>query len=257
MRYFSKKSWVYLSIVLLGAVSCSSTPKKTVSTEEHARLLVNIANAQFQEGDPTGALQVLEQAEAENPKIPDLYHTRALCYFAKKDYPQAIASVKKALALRPDYPDAQTTLGKFYLDTGRYADAKAILAAPAKNALYRDSFKAWTNLGIISYREGEIVEAEKQFTHAIDQAPAQACIAYYYRGHIGLKKGQLQQAIRDYDQATKRICGGFSDAHLALGIAYESAKQYEKARKKYLETSQKFAGTEVADRAMNNLKRIP
>jgi len=257
MGTFSKKSWAYLFLLLALAAGCSSAPKKNISPQEHARLLVNIANAQFLEGDPTGALQVLEQAESEDAKIPELHHTRALCFYAKKDYPQALASVKKALALRPDYADAQTTLGKFYLDTGRYAEAKATLITPAKNALYRDSFKAWTNLGIISYRQNDIIEAEKQFTNAIDQAPAQACIAYYYRGHIGLKTGKVNQAIRDYDQATKRVCGGFSDAHLALGIAYESAKQYEKARKKYLDTSQRFPNSEVAERAMTNLKRIP
>jgi hypothetical protein len=53
------------------------------------------------------------------------------------------------------------------------------------------------------------------------------------------------------------MCGSFSDAHLALAMAYERSGQYELARKKYLEIQQIFGNTEVADRAIERLKDIP
>ena len=130
-------------------------------------------------------------------------------------------------------------------------------SAAARNPLYRDSYKAETNLGIIEYREGNFAKAAEHFGRAADQSPNEACIAHYYRGHLALKDNRFKDAIRDYDRATRRLCGSFSEAQLGLGIAYKRNGDFDKARRKFLEIQRNFPDTKVAEQANQHLRAIP
>jgi Tfp pilus assembly protein PilF len=237
---------------------CASTPqKKELSHQERARLLLQVANGALLEGDPTGALRTLLDAEKEDPDMTEIHHSEALAYFAKNNLPEALKEAQIAVKLAPDYPDANNTLGKILVDSGRFNEAVAPLTKAAENSLYRDSYKAWTNLGILYYRKGDVAKAGNYFQKAIDNSRDEACIAYYYRGHLSLREGNYAEAIRDYQTATKRVCGGFADAHLAIAITYERTKQYDLARRGFLAIEQRFPNTKAADQAMNYLKNLP
>ena len=84
-----------------------------------------------------------------------------------------------------------------------------------------------------------------------------SCVAYYYRGHLNLRENRFKEASRDYEHATQKFCAGFADAHFALGVAYLRNKQYDLARKKFLEIKQRYPNTEMADQAMDRLRYIP
>ena len=244
-----------LALVFWGCAS--SGGKKTYTGTERARMFVEIANAALIEGDAIGALQNLARAEAEDSKLPEIYHSKALAYFAKNELKTAIIEVKKALKFFPEYPDANNTYGKFLIDQGNYEAAVQPLTIAAANPLYRDAFKAYTNLGILYYRRGDYNRALVNIDKAIRSAPNSACIAYYYRGHIQLRESRLNEAISSYDQATKKYCVSFVDAHLALGIAYEKNRQYDKARRKFIEIQQRYPDTEIATQAISHLRYLP
>lgn len=260
MKLFLKSS----SLVVFGLVGvlflggCASTSKSgSLSRADRARLLIEVANGAILEGDPTGALGNLVEAEALDPSLPELHHSRALAFYMKKDLGAAMASARKAVALRPEYADANSTLGKILLDRGALREAEAFLQKAARDPLYRDAYKARTNLGILYYRNGETTLAETQFNLAIEQEPINACVAYYYRGEIQSKGSKFLEAIRDYEKATQRFCGAYGEAHLALAKAYASSKQYQKARKKLLEVRDVFSNTPIADQAMDQLRYLP
>ena len=101
------------------------------------------------------------------------------------------------------------------------------------------------------------MHAETDLNHAIQDAPTQACIAYYYRGNIRLKKSQMNEAISDYAQATKKLCARFEEAHLALGLAYQQNQQYDLARKTFLEIEKRYPNTQIAERAIDQLRYLP
>jgi len=249
--------------LLLGLVlftGCASSPqqdKKEYTHEEKARLLVGIANGALAENDPTGALQTLLKAEAEDSNLPELYHSRALAYFAKHDLDAAIRSCKKALELNPQYADANTTMGKLLIDKGQLAEAERHLNIAAQNPLFRESYKAWTNLGILKYRQNQISQAEVYLNRAVQEAPDLACIAYYYRGHIRLKESKLAEAVKDYSKATQKRCAQFGDAHLALGMAYQKNHQYGLARKTFLDIEKRYPDTKLAEQALDQLRYLP
>jgi len=247
---------IAIGLSLLSA--CSSAPAQRERTdEEKARLLLDIANGALVENDPTGALQHLLAAEKLDPKIPELYHSKALAYFGKHDLNSAIEAARYAVKLNPGYSIAQNTLGKLLMDAGRQDEAVPFLQTAAKDPINREAFKALTNLGIISYRKSELDRARDYFDQAVLASPTSACIAYYYRGHVWLKKSDFRKAITDYESATRRFCGNFADAHLALGIAFQQAKQYQQARKKFVDIQNRYPNTNLANQAMDYLKYLP
>ncbi len=246
-------------VVFIGCAQMMGTSggHKPLSATERARLLVEVANGSLVEGDSTGALQSLAQAESYDPKLPELHHTRALAYYAKKDLKRAIEEAKKAVDLYPTYSEANNTLGKIYLDLGRYNEAEPPLIQASHDTLYRDAYKAYTNLGILYYRKENYKKSEESLNHAVTEFQKGACVAYYYLGHISLIENKYGDAEKNYSLATKKFCAGFAEAHLALGLIYEKNKEYEKARKKFIEIKRNFSDTKYADQAMDQLKYIP
>jgi Flp pilus assembly protein TadD len=178
-------------------------------------------------------------------------------YLKKHDLKKAIQSAQRAVELTPDYPEANNTLGKLLMEDGRLAEARVPLERAAQNALSREAYKAWTNLGIIRYRLGDLAGAQKLMDRAIEEAPVVSCVAYFYRGQIKLQNNQLSSAILDYDRATRKVCASFSDAYLALGMAYEQNKQYELARKVFLDVEKRFPNTKIAEQAMDRVRFLP
>lgn len=259
-KVLTKTRWALfvLSLFVLGGLGCAATgKKKTPSKEERAQILVQLAFGTLTDGDPTGALQKLKEAEALDDESSDLYHVRALAYYFKKDFENAISASQKAIQLKPDFSGAKTTLGVILLETGRMNEAIGHLTEAANDGLNREAFKALTALGIIQYKNLNFEKSQEFMTRAINADPVSSCKAYYYRGHIHLKDGNLSKALKDYDHATKMVCGGFADAYLAKGIAYERSKNYEEAKKVFLMVHQRFPKTEIAEQAMTHYRGLP
>ena len=220
-------------------------------------MLMEIANGSIAEGDGATALQYLSQAEQLEPNMPELHHSKALA-FHLRNYPDlAIESARKSVQIYPRYMEANNTLGKLLLDAGKYSEAEAPLLVAANEPLNHDAYKSLTNLGILYYRTGEEDKALKSLDRAIVEAPMQACVAHYYRGHLSLKRALFQDAVQHYEKATQKFCVSFTDAHIALGIAFERNGQYNQARKKFLEIRQNFPNTKIAEQATERLKHLP
>lgn len=85
-------------------------------------------------------------------------------YFHKKEYPSAVAYLKKAIELKPDYPFARHWLGKTLLAQGNPQQAiqsleKAIDQAPQNPAIYFD-------LGMAYKTAGQQEKARQAFSRA-------------------------------------------------------------------------------------------
>ncbi len=262
LRVTSVSTTVGFFVLVLGAAfalgGCAHTsPKKELTKTERARIYVEMANGLLDEGDPTSALENLFRAEAEDPKLPEIHHSKALVFFARKNYLEALKEAEKAVELAPNYSVAQGTLGKLLLDQGRLDEAVSHLNVAAADPVNREMFKPLSLLGVIYYKKNDFQKASEFFTRAIDSSPTSACIAYYYRGHLHLRDSQFDEAIRDYGQASTRFCAGFAEAQLAIGIAFEESKRFDQARKKFLEVEQRYPNSRSADQAMKRLRTLP
>lgn len=245
-----------LAVFGLSLLGCASGSKK-LSATERAHLHIEAAAAALNENDPTGALQSLDRAAKEDSTVPELYYIRALSYYRKSDLGRAMADVKKAIELKPDYSEANNTYGKFLMDAGKAEESLPYLQKAADDPLYRESFKPLTLLGILHYRRDQLDRARVFFERAVSSDSVRTCLAHYYLGHVALKQNKLKDAIQSYDSATRKFCVSFTDAHLALGIAYERNRDYDRARAKFLEIKQRYPETPVAAQAMERLRGLP
>lgn len=246
-----------LALTSYGLSGCTSAPKSNLSAKEKSLMLIQVAAGAINEGDPTGALTVLFEAEELGNHSPELHHLKSLAFFFKKDLVTALKEARIAVKLNPNFAEANNTLGKLLLDLGNYSEAEKYLKNAAENPLYRDAYRAQTNLGMLHYKKGEFATAEKFFNDAIDSNPTLACVSYYYRGQIKINDAKFESALRDFDRATEKYCGSFEEAHFAIGMAYSKSKQFAKARKKFVEIRTLFPDTPTAEKAMEQLRFLP
>jgi len=161
--------------------------------------------------------------------------------------------------LRPDVGDARVR-NAYDL----YAKASALDEDPATQPeaerLYKKAIEldpqlaiAYTNLGNILFRRGDIPGAEKLYRRAIDKDDKQP-EAHYNLGYVMLDRGQPRVAAAHFERAILRD-PRFADAHFNLAMAYEQIAEREKARahwKKYLELEPKGTWAEIARKHLHS-----
>jgi Tfp pilus assembly protein PilF len=253
--------FTFLLFAGLGVVSaCATQPETRPSKQEnHVAAVLDAGVAALGAGDLTGALSYVLEAEKIVSERSDIEHLKALIYAARGERDTAIEYARRAVMLDPKSSMASNTYGKLLIDDDRGKEGAPYLRQAAHDPLNREAYKAWTSLGIYEYHQADFARASDDLDHAIEASPMNACIAYYYRGHIHLSQGELKDAIRDYDSSTRKFCADFADGHLALGIACERDKQYDRARRVFLETREQFkdGNPTVAEQATNHLKTLP
>ena len=94
----------------------------------HPVALVYLGAARCAGGDPAGALAVLEPLAAARPGWAPAHHHLALALAAEGRRDEAIASLRRAVALQPDFADAWRALGDRLIEAGDAAGADAAYA---------------------------------------------------------------------------------------------------------------------------------
>jgi Flp pilus assembly protein TadD len=122
--------------------------------------------------DSTRMLQALQHVLAESPGHPDALRLQAIALQLSGRNDEAIATIGKALAVRPDDAVLLNTLGGVLSEMGR-GDA-ALAAFRRACELQPDLASAWCNLGMVLQSRGMIEEARSAFTRALDSEPRHA-----------------------------------------------------------------------------------
>jgi Tfp pilus assembly protein PilF len=257
MAKHSPRFSLLLALILFSVSGCASLRSSSEDSKAEAAKWVGLAEASLGDNDPVGALEALQKAEQIEPEMASVHHVRALAYLAKSDLSSALASIRRARELDPRDSVVATTMGKILMDANRFSEAEQVLLPAARDPLYRGAFRARTNLGILNLRRGDLPAARLHLDRAIQESPEQACVAYHFRGQVSIKQGRLREAIRDLERSTQRLCAGYAEAELLLGSTLVSDRQYDRARKQFLEIRQRFPGTQWAESAMDRLRGLP
>lgn len=80
------------------------------------------------------------------------------------------------------------------MEQGKLSLAVPWFQEAATDLRYRESYKAWTNLGLLWGQQKKFKKAEEAFQKAIQEAPRQAIQAYYHLGKYFLEKGETEKA---------------------------------------------------------------
>lgn len=167
---------------------------------QHAMAKHNLAaiskGKTFQEMDS----KLLDEAIAENPKLPYTYAERAYVNFKKGEYSKALADYDQAIALdktEPEYFLNRGLIKEKLKDTqGAYSDYTTAIR------LKNNFDMAWLNRGNLLAKLGKLNEALEDYTVAITHSPDYGS-AYFNRAMVynRIKQGDL--ACKDMHTAER------------------------------------------------------
>jgi eukaryotic-like serine/threonine-protein kinase len=167
------------------------------------------------------ALAAAQQAQQLNEKLPEVHSALGAVYSTTGKYTEAIAELKRALALAPSSDDAYRRLGSAYLASGNGPQAvEAFQKAISLNPYF------WVNqdnLGNAYFQLGDYPKALESFTQITVLEP-DIDAGFENVGNVYLQQGKYQECI-PYFQKALQIEPYFS-TYSNLGTAYFFLKQY-------------------------------
>jgi len=152
-------------------------------------------------------------------------------YLARNDTSKALEQFLKALEMNPDDPYLQYDLALTY-------DMKGVLDKAADHLkkaieLKPDYSDAYNYLGFVYFRQGRVYEAIEAYNKALDN------LLYLNPQEAHLNLGVAYLSLKQYQKAKVhleeaiRIVPTFVPAYNSLGITYEGLGQDDKARSAY------------------------
>jgi Flp pilus assembly protein TadD len=144
---------------------------------------------------------------------------------------EAAASLRKAIEIRPDYPEAHYALGSVLQQQGNFAGA---VTALRQALVYAPNAAEIRNaLGTALRQTGDIESARVEFQEAARlnkiKSNQQAAIFATNTGLAKLKEGNLDAAIERFQSAVK-LDPTNAQAYYSLAKAFEQKGQVEAAR---------------------------
>ena len=204
-------------IVCLSTLCVSCAGNKEL-IEKKAKAKENLGLSYVQQGNvKVGIGYLIEAAELDNEDA-DIQHELALAYKDLGVYRDALFHFKRALALKPDFPEAWNNLGTLYLlheqwDLGIDCFEKAV-----STLTYKTPHFAYNNLGLAYYKKGEHQKAIESYTKALGSSPSYSiCYANLGLAHEAMMR--WDEAIDAYEKAIFYY-PEYSAAHLNLGKLY-------------------------------------
>jgi len=182
------------------------------------------SNGQIQE-----ALDAVKTLTKDYPNEPLLYNISGACYKAIGQLDAAVKCYEKAVALKPDYAEAQYNLGITHRELGQLdAAIKSYQDALAIKHAYPN---VHNNLGNIFLELSQLKAAVDHFEWAVAYNP-EFYIAHNNLGITFHRLGQLDAAVECYEKAIA-IQPDYAEAHYNLGNALKELGQWEDAVKSY------------------------
>jgi len=201
------------------------SPKTRKSAEIHHDLGVEAMRG----GRAGDALNEFDEAIAADPRFAEAHRGRGLVLdlgFGRTE--EAEREYRKAIELKPDYPEAQNDLGQLLARAGRYDEALPLFDAALSRMTYREPWVARLNKGQALYRMGKKADGVAEMKACLALAP-RFCKGRRELGRVYLEENRLPEALEELT-AYAQTCEKTADAHLQLGLARMKAGDVEGAR---------------------------
>ena len=185
--------------------------------------------ALYSNGQIQDALDAVETLTKDYPNEPLLYNISGACYKEIGQLEEAFKSFQKAVALKPDYAEAQYNLGVTIHELGQVDSAiKCYERALVIQHAYPN---AHNNLGQILLESGQPEAAMNHFEWAVAYQP-EFSEAHNNLGSSLLALRQVNTAVTHYEKAIE-LKPDYQLAYNNLGIAYQRLGEIDKAFKSF------------------------
>jgi formylglycine-generating enzyme required for sulfatase activity/cytochrome c-type biogenesis protein CcmH/NrfG len=194
-------------------------PNPGLSASETAGLNGYIAEADkaYKAKDYSNAIAAYKKAVALQPSLANAHHILGLIYYEQKQYQRAMVRLQEALRLKPDTAVARHFLGIVYYQLKRYPDAAAALEQDIRLKVNLPESSYW--LGRLHFDQKEYEKAVAFFQDAVrlnydDKADATNRLGV---SHFNLK--QYPEAVAALQEAV-RLKPGEPQMQFNLGFTY-------------------------------------
>ena len=164
-----------LGLMLLlcqGCVTSSSSAVQPPSEEDAAIANLNLGIAYLRQGRPELALERLERALSQNPRLADVHSAIALAYDQLGEVAESETHYQRATQLEPDNAAAANSYAVFLCRNNRWEEAERYFRRAADNPRYATPEAALTNAGVCARGVGQTAKAEEYFREALMRNPA-------------------------------------------------------------------------------------
>jgi Tfp pilus assembly protein PilF len=192
-------------------------------------VLTNLGSVYLQQGRTKDARQVLEQALALNPDLPDAKVFLGLASMNERDLAAGESWFRSALSAQPDSAEANNNLASILAARGDYSEAafhleKAVEGNPSNVEVHR-------NYGKLLALTGAFDQAASELKQAMQLDPKSAEL-HVDLGEVLIKRGDLSQAEQQYRTALT-LDSSNGRAHLKLAELLARTGQLLEARQHY------------------------
>jgi tetratricopeptide (TPR) repeat protein len=185
--------------------------------------------AYHQHGDTQEAVASVRKALALKPDLPGAHYNLGAMLQALQRHDEAIEHYRKALALDPKDAQAHSNLGSALNALGRHNEA--VEHFERATALKPDFAEAQVNFGNCLRALGRNDEAASCYQRALALRPQLADV-HFLLGNAQLALGRHEQAIASYQRALA-LRADWPEVHYNLGNVFEVLKGHEEAIQHY------------------------
>ncbi len=223
---------LYRIVILLlsGFLFSCAGSVPNLSKKEKALAYQRLGNSLFIQGNARDALVQLLEAEKLDNRNPDLQHDLALVYQKLDQFDLSLRHFRKAIDLKPDFPDAYNNMGTLYSQKLDWDNAMKCFEKAASNILYRTPHFAYHNMGLVYFHKKDYQRAIELYQKAISLSPG------YEPAYFDLAKayeliGQNDRAFSTYEKIIDIVPDSLA-SYLAMARLYHKTGQIEKAKEK-------------------------
>jgi type IV pilus assembly protein PilF len=164
--------WVsVVASLLAGCVSTTTTGTPAGTAAEQAEANLNLGAAYLRQGRADLALEKLERALSQDPRLAMAHSTIALAYDELGDPEMAEQHYRRATQLEPGNAAAVNSYAVFLCRHQRWREAEPYFQRAASNPRYATPAAALTNAGVCARGAGELDKAEANLRAALDKDP--------------------------------------------------------------------------------------
>ncbi len=180
------------------------------------------------------AIEKLSRLLESTPSHEDAREALSVIYYNEKRYDEAIALIRKWIAINPESIMAHTNLSRCYVAKDMIMEAENE-QAEARRLGWKEELKAKKMEMPKADHEAQI----SRFKQVIELDPADV-LGYFSLGNAYQEAGKKREALEAFQKAVE-VDPGHSSSYFGLGLAYETLGDKKRARDAYLR------GTKVAD----------
>jgi tetratricopeptide (TPR) repeat protein len=176
--------------------------------DDHLKQLLLLGREHYQKREFDKAEYLLRQVVEKTDRYADVFDMLGVIAHSKGDFAEAERDFERAIALNPNYTEAQLNLMVTYNDLGKYDAAREIYATIRQ----RD---AGAGRQADPFAKGKIANMHAEISQAYQDA------------------GMTAEAIIELEKAVA-LCPSFADLRTRLGVLYRDGGEIARAREQFV-----------------------